>query len=1752
MKKHVLITTLLLGIAISFVKAVPLNGTYFIDNTALTGGSNFNNFTDAVTALNTDGVSGPVVFNVTAGQVWALTCAASPNNYGLKITATGTATNTITFQKSGLGSNPLLNITGTSVATDMGIWLSGASYITFDGIDMTDAGTTTTNFLDYGFYLKASSTTVGCKSNVYQNGTITLHRTNATAYGVFVDGAGNTAGTAQNKYNKFYNNTIINAFQGYRLNGYSSTAINYRDLGTEIGTINGGRSQVLATGSATVATLSYGIFAQNQDSISIFNTLVDSVQTSNTGFPGATGIYCINISTAKIYGDTMRNIIGPVQAVGLNFENENGENIVYGNLIENVVVTSATSGSNNVMRLYGAGALGTIIKLSVYNNTVRNCGATLSASPVEGMYFGSLSATTTVYCYNNTVTGLYNSRTTNHTGTIDGIFVNSSTTFYVYNNIVSDITNAYCTAAPAIRAISISSLSGMANIYNNTVYLDANNVQAPANTTFASACLYSGTATNMVNVRNNIFVNKNAVTLGLRAVASWWTGVSYTTLQATSNNNLYYAGTPSAKNLLFYDGTNSIQTLGAYKTLLANKDLGAYTEDVPFVNGTTLPFDLHVNMGIATQAESGAGSILPLLTTDCENNLRNTTTPDLGAYEFVGILLDLSPPLITYTPLVNTNIVGTRTLKVCIKDLSGVPTSGAGLPVLYYNINAGVYTGVTGTYISNDTFSFAFGATAVPGNTVGYYIVAQDNVGVPNVGSSPANWNGSFVSNPPTAGAAPVSVSSYILLGTIPAGTYLVGVGNTYPTLTAAMNAYNLMGLGGPIVFELTDATYPSETYPITIGNNLTADATNTLTIRPVSTIASTITFSASSATAIFDLNGAKYVTIDGRPGGAVNALNLAVQNTSTAGNTILLRNEASNNKLTYLDVSSANTVAATLTAIVATGTMPGAIVIGNTTGSNGNDFNTIAYCDIHSTGTTLGAGIYAGNNTPTGSAPNNDSNIIVNNNIYDYFIAASASAGIDIGLGNNKFVINNNKLYQTTARTYSGTPTHRAIMVGPYTSSVPTAGSGFVIHNNTIGYSSAAGTGLYTIGGTTAWLWFGIDLTMGLGAATSVQGNIITEMSVVSTGNGGSAAMVGYQVNNGNVDLGTVSGNMMGSTTSNTSILFNATTTNSGVMGIRTGAGGTINLANNIISGITLTGSTTSVVPIFNGITASGGITVNILNNTIGSGTLVNSIYLPTAATAITVQSVRGIIVNGAATLSSTVSGNLIANLTTNIIATGTQANAVLGIAIANGASTVANNTIRNLVSSTRTTGAGASSAVQGILYTSITAPAVIEGNKMYNFTSLAPTTAAQVVGITYSGPTTGVNKIAGNQIYSNTMVSTAPTAALLGIVVNSGVTSVYNNAIALGNDSMDFSMNNPLDIRGITEAGGTNTFYFNTVSITGTAATNTTSTYAFYSNLTTGTRIYKNNVFSNKRSFDVAPTTTGNYAALIGGTVAAGAIAGLTSNYNLYFANGLGGAVILNGLTGTAYSTLSSWTAVAPTHDFSSVTGNPNFISNELLRGLSGTAMVNGDATTGVTTDITGITRVNNLMGAYDVYFTVPVTLYSFTAKAEGSNILLNWATASEINNDHFNVERSFDRSNWETIATVKGAGTTNKPSLYNITDKKADHTGYVYYRLKQVDHDGTADYSKTVAVWIGETTANVVRMYPNPVNASFTVEALGNNLTGATVSIIDLVGKTVYTSVIENEQSVITIESLASGTYILQVTAGNETSRMKFLKQ
>ncbi|OUJ71221.1 T9SS type A sorting domain-containing protein [Hymenobacter crusticola] len=114
------------------------------------------------------------------------------------------------------------------------------------------------------------------------------------------------------------------------------------------------------------------------------------------------------------------------------------------------------------------------------------------------------------------------------------------------------------------------------------------------------------------------------------------------------------------------------------------------------------------------------------------------------------------------------------------------------------------------------------------------------------------------------------------------------------------------------------------------------------------------------------------------------------------------------------------------------------------------------------------------------------------------------------------------------------------------------------------------------------------------------------------------------------------------------------------------------------------------------------------------------------------------------------------------------------------------------------------------------------------------------------------------------------------------------------------------------------------------------------------------------------------------------------------------------------------------------------------------------------------------------------LPVELVRFTGEAQEKNVALHWITASEKNSDYFEVQRSTNGETFAAIGKVQGEGTTSSISNYLFTDR-APVAGLAYYRLRQVDLDGTESYSPVAAVeWKGAALAS---FYPNPSAESIT---------------------------------------------------------------
>jgi hypothetical protein len=140
------------------------------------------------------------------------------------------------------------------------------------------------------------------------------------------------------------------------------------------------------------------------------------------------------------------------------------------------------------------------------------------------------------------------------------------------------------------------------------------------------------------------------------------------------------------------------------------------------------------------------------------------------------------------------------------------------------------------------------------------------------------------------------------------------------------------------------------------------------------------------------------------------------------------------------------------------------------------------------------------------------------------------------------------------------------------------------------------------------------------------------------------------------------------------------------------------------------------------------------------------------------------------------------------------------------------------------------------------------------------------------------------------------------------------------------------------------------------------------------------------------------------------------------------------------------------------------------------------------------------------------LPVELSAFTAEAKGSDVRLGWTTASEKNSARFEVERSLDGRAFERIGTVEAAGSSSALLFYTFFDTNLrGHQGTLYYRLRQVDQDGTASYSPVRTVASGPAEAPALTAYPVPARAGQQLR-VAFAPAGASVEMFDALGRCV----------------------------------------
>lgn len=1361
---------------------------------------------------------------------------------------------------------------------------------------------------------------------------------------------------------------------------------NNRIHGNTIGSLSS--TSITITSALATASATYGIYVLAGTDTITSNTIAGVRLAGTTGIVGFTGIHTAAASgnpaiiidgntiakiSAEYNGTTAGGFVRGIYCMGTTGA---GVRTITNNTIYELSTATGYVGANDLSVTTGITQLSTTSAAvhTITGNIIHslsNSHASAVTNVVGIFYNGATNANSAisrnfVHSFNMSTSGA---------ATITGIFVNSGIAT-VSNNMLrlgidasgNAITNSYNIAGILHNSTTANSL-----YHFNTIYIGGTGVTGNNN----SYAFQRTAGTAAINLRNNIFYNNRENSSG--------TGINFAiglnaSTAVTSNYNIYETNGSNGKIGII--NTTSYNLLTDWQGVFSN-DLNSLYGGVPFINanGNAASVNLHINPSIPSQNESNGEYIAVYGDYDGDKRYGETgytgtgTAPDIGADEGEFLPLDITPPSITYTPIADQTVLTAPSLSATVTDASGVDGNSGTRPRIYYKYtsNANTFNSNTNAtdgwkYVESSSssspfnftidYSLLYGGIPSGGETIQYFVVAQDLAPTPNVNLN----SGVFNSNPSSVA---LTSSAFPLTGTINEykinvlhGTVTVGSGGDYLSLTNAgglFEAINNSSLSGNLVAEITsDLTSELGTHPLYQWNEIGGSG-YTLTIRP--SAATTRTISGNQNLELFRLDGADRVTIDGRFGGSGQYLVFANTSALSGAATFSFLNEATNNTIRYSDIKGSTTA-----------TAKGVILFGTSTasGSLGNSNNLIEYCDIHdNSGALPRIGVYSAGT----AAKLNANNTISNNNIYNFFNATGNSCGVWLVANTSSWTIENNKFYQEATRTTTTASTFHYVINVNNTSNVST-----IIRGNTIGGNASNGTGTMTYTATVANQFAPIYLNTSTVAATPtiVENNTITNIafttvSAATSGIGPFTAI--YQAQGAS----RIKGNTIGAATGNGVISVTVNTNSNGVTnGIRYDGSATVLIENNTIGGVTVTGTGTNNGQNLYGIHFTGGGTISVKNNFIGSSTTANSMQISGTATT-NASALGGIFGNVTGNVVDTLYNNTVYNLTNNNTGTVTRVFGIYGTFVTTAPRyLVENNTVRHLsTTSTATASAHNTVSVMGIgINSTNTGVLSVMGNTVH---SLSNTSSANsyVFGIYFGGGTNAGNVIEQNFVHSLSPASGA-SAGVIGIQFGAGAGSLRNNMVRLGIDAAGNDITQAHTLYGIDvlSTSATNIFH-NSVYIGGAVSGVTAlNSFAFRRTATSGVINIQNNIFMNVRT----QSSGGKHYSIYTPNVTT-----FTSDYNILYAQGTG---TYTGLFNTADQlTLTNWRTATTNRDMNSLACDPAFINptgnasavDLHLNGISGTAAEgrgNPSALSpAVTLDYDGTTRPAPAVGTVDI---------------------------------------------------------------------------------------------------------------------------------------------------------------------------------------
>jgi hypothetical protein len=299
---------------------------------------------------------------------------------------------------------------------------------------------------------------------------------------------------------------------------------------------------------------------------------------------------------------------------------------VYNNTITNIYR------GGNIYGIYISGAMSPSYAPQAYLNCIGNLNSNGASSTIYSAYFTSSGNAAGLNFFKNRIGDVI---ATGTAAVAHGIYVAGATTTTLSNNIIGNINTPNASSGNAINGVYIAGGS-MLNVFYNTVYLNASG----SGGNFNSNAIYAST-TSSLNLKNNIFVNTTSGSNGVTA-AFRRSSTSLGSYLSTSNNNLFYAGTPSSNNVILQNGTASYQTLTSFQTTVSPRDASSISQLPSFLSLIfSSPNYFHITPNIASSIESGATNTGGI-TIDFDNQVRQGNTgysgtgsaPDIGADEF--------------------------------------------------------------------------------------------------------------------------------------------------------------------------------------------------------------------------------------------------------------------------------------------------------------------------------------------------------------------------------------------------------------------------------------------------------------------------------------------------------------------------------------------------------------------------------------------------------------------------------------------------------------------------------------------------------------------------------------------------------------------------------------------------------------------------------------------------------------------------------------------------------------------------------------------------------------------------------------------------------------------------------------------------------------------------------------------------------------------------------------------------------------